>query len=78
MPDRRSERTIDSRPPSGGLFVGVLLLLAGFGPGGAKIGGDFVVAVGSSVALASRKMGPIRAILPLLQPAVTVALFNLT
>ena len=78
MPDPRSERMIDSRPPSGGLFVGVLLLLASFGPGGEKIGGDFVGAAGSSVALASRKMGPIRAILPLLQPAVTVALFNLT
>jgi hypothetical protein len=78
MLDRRSERTIDSRPPSGGLFVGVLLLLAVFGPSGVKIGWAFLVAVGSSVALASRKMGPIRAILPLLQPAVTVALFNLT
>ncbi|HEH9425374.1 TPA: hypothetical protein SIA32_000531 [Aeromonas sobria] len=68
----------NSGPPSGGLFFGVLLLLGGFGLGGTKIGGNFVVAAGSSVALASRKMGPIRAILPLLQPAVTVALFNLT
>jgi hypothetical protein len=78
MPERCSERTINCRPPSGGLFFGVLPLLAGFGPSGVKIGWAFLVAVGSSVALASRKMVPIHAILPLLQPAVIVALFNLT